>query len=98
MGNSIIVKDMEYCYVCGKAGPEWHHVVFGPNRELSDYYGLIIPLCYKHHRANKTGVHGGNKALDDNLKRMAQEAFERTYPELNFREIFGTNYKEEANE
>jgi hypothetical protein len=38
------------------------------------------------------GVHNGNKELDMKLKRMAQEAFEREYPQIEFLAVFGRNY------
>lgn len=93
MGNSIITDDMEHCFICEGINPEWHHVIFGNTgrRTLADYYGLIAPLCAKHHRDHKHGVHF-NKELDKYLKRIAQEKFKEHYPELNFQEIFGKNY------
>ena len=40
-------------YVTSKGLLERHHCMFGPNRKLSEKYGLIIPLCMECHRGNK---------------------------------------------
>ena len=89
--KSIIQEDTDYCFVCGRYGTEIHHVFFGnPNRKLSDKYGLVIGLCYEHHRGN-SGVHH-NRELDLKMKRMAQKVFEQTYPERDFLAVFGRNY------
>lgn len=96
--NSIMTNDMNHCWVCGSNHVQWHHVIFGTaNRRLSDYYGLIVPLCPFHHTESSEGVHF-NKEFDLYLKRIAQTKFEQAYPDLNFVEIFGKNYKEENNE
>ena len=90
MVKSIIQEDTDYCFFCGRYGTEIHHVFFGnPNRKLSDKYGLVVGLCYEHHRGN-SGVHF-NRELDLELKRTAQRKFEYTYNE-DFKAIFGRNY------
>ncbi len=90
-----IMQNKKACYVCGSQYClENHHTIYGTaNRKLADKYGLTVWLCMYHHRGDE-GVHGGNTRLDAYLKRDAQEAFEKTYPELSFRQIFGKNYKE----
>lgn len=88
---SIIQEDTRYCYVCGRPATEIHHCIFGTaNRKLSDKYGLVVGLCYDHHRGNK-GVHQ-NRELDLMLKKTAQEAFEAHYPNIDFLAVFGRNY------
>lgn len=90
--QSILVKSMEHCIVCGRPYPEVHHVFFGTsNRKWSDKYKLVVPLCGEHHRGSAVSPHF-DKDFDLALKRYAQERFEKEYPELNFREIFGKNY------
>lgn len=90
--KSIIQENTSYCIVCGRYGTELHHIFFGVgNRKLSDRYGLTCGLCYDHHRGNN-GVHGGNRELDLELKRMAQEQFIKTYEDADFLAIFGRNY------
>lgn len=89
---SIVQADTDYCYECGMYGTEIHHIFFGTaNRKLSDRYGLVVGLCYNHHRGNQ-GVHGGNKELDMKLKQEGQKAFMDMYPEADFLAVFGRNY------
>ena len=89
--KSILQEDTDYCFICGRYGTEIHHCIYGnANRKLSDKYGLIVGLCYNHHRGNK-GVHF-NRKLDMELKQMAQRRFMETYPDKDFMAIFGKNY------
>ena len=91
MISSKLQEDTDYCFICGRYGTEIHHIFFGTsNRKMSDKYGMIVGLCYNHHRGNK-GVHH-NRELDLMLKRQAQERFMEVYPELDFMAIFGRNY------
>ena len=90
--KSILQDDLNYCYVCGRYGTEAHHVYFGSgNRKIADKHGLIVGLCYYHHRGN-VGVHGGNKELDIMLKQLAQRRFIEEYPHIDFLAVFGRNY------
>ena len=79
-------KESGQCYLCRllhkdyaiKRNREEHHVMGGiANRKLSEKYGLKVYLDPDHHRNGQEAVH---------------KAFMRTYPELDFREIFGKNY------
>lgn len=89
--KSIIQEDTDYCFVCGRYGTEMHHIMFGTaNRKLSDKYGLVIGLCYEHHRG-RTGVHQ-NRELDLTMKRVAQREFNKTYQNEDFLAVFGRNY------
>ncbi len=89
---SIVQADTDYCYECGRYGTEIHHCIYGTaNRTLSDRYGLVVGLCYNHHRG-KCGVHNCNKELDMKLKRVAQEAFMEHYPQDDFLAVFGKNF------
>ena len=92
MGKSIIVDDMSQCLICGRPYPEEHHCIFGyGNRDLSDDYGLVIPLCHEHHRGN-TGVHQ-NRDMDLGIKAMAQRAFEKKVGSRDdWMRLFGRNY------
>lgn len=49
-------------------------------------------------QAQKTGVHGGNTALDKRLKEEAEQIFEKKYSRELFHEEFGRYYAEEKNE
>ena len=94
------------CYLCillhddysHKAVREEHHVPFGRGiRPLSEKYGLKVYLCLFHHR-----YEGGKEAVhrNDEIRRMldkeAQRAFEKNYPDKNFREIFGKCFLDDA--
>lgn len=90
--DSILQEDMNYCYKCGRYGTEIHHCLYGTaNRKLSDRYGLVVGLCYNHHRG-KQGVHNGNRELDMELKQYAQRRFQEVYPDVEFLAVFGRNY------
>lgn len=89
------------CYLCillhndysRKLVREEHHVPFGRGiRKLSERYGLKVYLCIPHHQhdAGEEAVHR-NDTVRRLLDKEAQKAFERHYPNLNFREIFGKN-------
>ncbi|MGM0409262.1 MAG: hypothetical protein ACQEQF_00765 [Bacillota bacterium] len=82
------------CQYCGVGGTvENHHIFGGKNRNISDKYDCMqIFLCYKCHRQQPTGVHGGNKKLDLFLKRKSQKEFEKKYSHEKFMEEIGRNY------
>lgn len=90
--KSILTADMEHCMVCQKLYPERHHVFFSSNRKWSEKYKLVVPLCFEHHRGSDLSPHF-NRDFDLKLKKYAQERFEEEYPDLDFRGIFGKNYK-----
>ena len=98
-----IMQNCKECYICRKlvgagmplpgTGLEEHHVFGGTaNRRLSERYGLKVWLCHAHHNEPPEGVHH-NKAVMQILHEEGQLAFERSHPNLNFREIFGANYR-----
>lgn len=94
MKKSIVEHNpAECCYVCGCTGYlERHHIFGGPNRKLSEKYGLTVHLCWRDHQDPREGVHFDRKKREE-LHRIGQEAFERAYPQKSFREIFGINYR-----
>lgn len=76
--ESILVDDLDHCYVCGAPHPHKHEVFFGTaNREKSKKYKMILPLCYIHHEGNDSPHK--NREVDLAYKKMAQEVWERTY-------------------
>lgn len=94
MSRSIIEeRNAQQCYLCGAYGYlEEHHIFFGTAlRKKSEHYGLKVHLCYLHHRDKVSGVHF-NKALDKQLKTIAQLTFERKYGHEMFMHEFGKNY------
>ena len=72
---------------------EEHHVIYGTaQRALSEKWGLKVYLCAHHHRNGQDAAHN-NPQISKMLKDKAQRAFEREWPDLDFRSIFGKNYK-----
>lgn len=91
---SIITKDFERCLICGSyLDIHKHEIFYGTaNRQLSIKYGLVVPLCSRHHNmSSEKGIHY-NKILNRKLKILGQKAFEYQYPDLKFKDIFGRNY------
>lgn len=96
MAESIIQEDTSYCFMCGRNSNfeplDCHHIFGGCNRKNSEKYGLKV---YLHHNTchifGKDSVHQ-NKEVMEYLHEVGQKAFERKYPNLSFREIFGKNY------
>ena len=69
-----------------------HHVIFGwANRRISERHGLKVYLCFYHHEEGPEAIHR-NDEISDMVQAYAQRAFEKKWPEKNFREIFGRNY------
>lgn len=91
---SLFTDDLEHCIICGKS-PVNKHEIFGgsANRKKSMEYGLVIPLCTcEHHdQVNCRGIHF-DKKLRDEWHIKGQAMFTKTYPNLNFKDIFGRNY------
>lgn len=97
---SILQEKDGTCYLCTMLhdnyrihrGLHEHHIFGGTaNRRLSEEYGLKVYLCLDHHEHGSEAVHK-NADVADILHKMGQQAFEREYPDLEFREIFGKNY------
>lgn len=75
---------------------EEHHCIYGwGKRSLSEKYGLKVYLCPPHHRSSTESVHDNtqyNKQYGEMIKADAQQAFEKAFPNMDFREIFGKSY------
>lgn len=92
-------KESGFCFLCALLNNDYtyketeeHHVVFGSGqRRLSEEYGLKVYLCRGHHREGPFAPHN-NKEIEDMLCRIAQEQFEKEYPNLEWVEIFKKNY------
>ena len=88
---SIITKDLEHCFICGKNNAEVHHVMFGVNRKKSTKYGLTVGLCVEHHRLGKNAPHT-NREVDLEFKKFAQRKFEEIYGHEKWMKEFHRNY------
>lgn len=102
--KSIMQKKQDKtCYLCMMLHSDFslkqtqeHHVIFGnANRRISEQYGLKVYLCLEHHEEGREAVHK-NAANALLVKKEAQKAFEKRWPELSFREIFGKNFLDES--
>lgn len=88
------------CFLCGKNGAsdrlEKHHIFGGPNRNLSDKYGLVVWLCGDEcHRNGKLSAHQSartRKLLHQYGQKKWMEDQNGTIED--FRRIFGKNYLE----
>lgn len=92
-----IISNERVCYACGSPlNLHKHHMIYGTaNRKKAEADGLWCYLCYTHHTANKTGVHGGNKALDTALHKTAQRAYEAKYGHEEYMRRYHLNWLEE---
>lgn len=95
MARSIINQDPEACYLCGcyLRYRESHHIFGGPNRKLSEKYGLKVYLCHRCHQDHREGVHHNPEKMKY-LHEKGQQAFEEAYSHERFMEVFGKNYIE----
>lgn len=84
---SLFTDNLDKCYLCPGKREHLHEVVFGKNRQNSMKYGLVLPLCEKHHRL----MHH-DSVIQLEYKKRGQELFNSTYPSLNFIDIFHENY------
>ena len=102
------------CYICEhwrgddsiKRGLEEHHIFYGPNRRLSERYGLKVMLCRYHHQGDIHGAHDAihnnpDRTNDQRLKAIAPHAWEKRFAKApagtekaheEFRAVFGKNY------
>ena len=96
-------KENRRCYLCMLLEKDYrihsyleeHHVLFGDFHMLSDWYGLRVNLCLRHHREGPEAVHN-NKENAEILMKMAQQVFMEEFPELDWMEIVGKNYLEDT--
>ena len=92
-------KEDRTCYLCMIQEKNYnrynyleeHHIFGGPNRKKSEEYGLKVYLCLRHHREGKHAVHNNHENMRL-LQREGQQAFQVVYPDLDFGQVFKTNY------
>lgn len=101
MAKSIIQKDPDHCFLCGRARgcPEpldKHHVFGGAYRSTSEKFGMTVFLCHGScHIFGKNSVHLDSK-IAGNLKQKAQNIAMRHYgwSTEEFIRLFGKSYME----
>ena len=85
---SIIGLPNDKCAVCpSKTNLTTHEIFGGSNRNNSIKYGLTIKLCLTCHRKYQE-----DKCFNDEWHKKGQLAFMKSYPDLNFIDIFHRNY------
>ena len=92
--SKSIIQNEKVCFKCGaEYGLERHHIMSGmANRKLSERFGIWVWLCGdKCHRGLEEGAQY-NKEYNLELKRIAQEAFEKKYGHEKWMETFRKNY------
>jgi hypothetical protein len=80
---SILTNNLEKCYFCENAKDDLHEVFRGRNRLKSIKWGLVIPICRKHHR-QITYDKEFSKVIED----IAKIKFVKKYGEEKFIEEF----------
>ena len=105
--DSLIKQREGECYLCSVLDlwPKYypasmldkHHIFGGPNRKLSEKYGLFVNLCKHHHigdiKGDRDAVHSPDKNdYGDYLHRLGQTKFEETHTREEFRAIFGRSW------
>ena len=99
--ESVVTDYMDYCFICGAPKEHTHHLIEGvANRQKSDKYKLIVPVCGNCHNMSKDSIHGNTK-MDAMSKIIGQLAFEREevangltkeQAREKFRKEFGKSY------
>lgn len=93
-----IIQSEKRCYICGTeyGTIDDHHLLGGPNRDLSEKFGLKIWLCRRCH----SEIHNHNKVVIGNqvvtmldLKQLGQRTFEEHYGNREeYIRLFGKNW------
>lgn len=94
---SIITNDLKSCIVCGKNKNAIHEVFYGSYRLVSIRYGMVIPLCLKHHTMGLKSIHN-DRQLDLYYKKLAQSIFVKRYSYDLFMKEFKIDYIEKYKE
>ena len=90
MAKSIMQpEDEKVCYITGSQyNLDCHHIMGGPNRKLSEKYGLKVWLRHDIHM----DLHDRDNDLKIQLKQEAQKVFEEKYSHELWMQLFRKNY------
>lgn len=80
---SLFTDNLDKCYFCNKPKDDLHELLGGRNRTNSMKYGLVLPVCRKHHNEIQHST---------KYKKVAQKKFQKVYPEIDFVDVFKINY------
>lgn len=85
---SLFTDNDSECMLCGSTYElTWNEIFRGKNRQLSMKYGLCQRLCLECHKKYQD-----DPIFNEIWHKKGQAAFSKSYPELNFLQIFGRNY------
>lgn len=92
IGNmkSLLTGITDVCIVtgCCNEATDCHHIFEGKNKQLSEKFKLMIPMCHEHHME----LHN-NQDMNIHFKKIGQVAFEEHIgTREQFTTIFGRNY------
>lgn len=91
--TSVFTDNMDNCIFTGSPYVERHHIFGGHYRNKSEQYGFVVPLRYDLHPNGARVNPKYRKQVDNYLKKMAQEYFEKHCGSREeFMEIFGRSY------
>ena len=84
---SLFTDDMNKCYFCSNKKDHIHEIFCGRNRQNSMKYGLCLPICESCH-----SKYQNNFLFNKEWHKKGQAMFNKTYPDLKFKDIFKKNY------
>ena len=93
--KGIVTEHDNICIFCGRQAEEEHHLIFGSaKRELSEKYGLKVPICSNCHTMNEKCRRVHDNPMAEKLSKMLGQAmFEaKVGSRDDFRKIFGRSY------
>lgn len=88
--KASIMQTEKKCYISGaEYNLDCHHIMHGTaNRKIADAWGIWIWLRHDIHM----NLHDRDKELDYQLKKEAQEVFEKLYSHEKWMELFSRSY------
>ena len=89
--------ELRECFLCGRNGQgdrlERHHIFGGPNRGLSEKYGLTVWLCGDRcHRNGPYAVHNYAPTAEYIHRYGEQKMLDQGMTRGQFIELFGKDY------
>lgn len=86
------------CWLCGRNGSsdqlDKHHIFGGPNRKLSEKYGLVVHLCHDRcHLYGEDAVHNNADTMRELHEYGQKKAMaDNGWTVEDFRAVFGKSY------
>ena len=93
--KGIVTEYENICIICGRAAEAEHHLIFGTaGRNLSEKYGLKVPICNGCHTMKEKCRRIHDNPMAEKLSKMLGQAiFEaKVGSRDDFRKIFGRSY------